>query len=123
MKSDWTHLEQFRRTEASMWSSREGDHFGAFTVRMGQPLLNIIASDGSDEIRWEHVSVHAHAWEGNKTPTWDEMCFIKDLFWDAEEVVIQYHPAKSQYVNNHPHVLHLWKPVGITLPTPPTIAI
>jgi hypothetical protein len=47
------------------------------------------------------------------------MCFIKDLFWDAEDVVIQYHPAKSEYVNMHENTLHLWRPVGKEIPTPP----
>jgi len=41
------------------------------------------------------------------------------LFWDAEDVVIQYHPAKSEYVNVHDNCLHLWRPVGVELPTPP----
>lgn len=47
------------------------------------------------------------------------MCYIKSLFWDDEEVVIQYHPKKSEYVNLHPYCLHLWKPIGIEIPTPP----
>ena len=52
------------------------------------------------------------------------MCHVKDLFWQDEEVVIQYHPRKSEYVNNHPFVLHLWKPIyqGI-IPTPPALLV
>ena len=46
------------------------------------------------------------------------MCFIKGLFWDEEDVVIQYHPAKSEYVNRHEKCLHLWRPVGVEMPTP-----
>ena len=41
------------------------------------------------------------------------MCFIKDVVWDEEDVVIQYHPQKSEYVTLHGHCLHLWRPVGI----------
>lgn len=64
--------------------------------------LSVIASveDG-----WEHVSVSL----GNRCPTWDEMCFVKNLFWDEEDIAIQFHPAKSEYVNLHPYALHLWR--------------
>jgi hypothetical protein len=64
---------------------------------------------------WEHVSVTLKKKEGkkekpvNRSPTWEEMCFIKDLLWGEDEEVIQYHPAKSDYVNFHDHCLHLWK--------------
>lgn len=46
------------------------------------------------------------------------MCFIKDLFWGEEEVVMQLHPAKSQYVNQHDYCLHLWRPKTIAIPLP-----
>ncbi len=68
---------------------------------------------------WEHLSVSTP----NKTPTWDQMCRMKDLFFEEEETCIQYHPKKSEYVNNHPHCLHIWKPIGIDLLTPPSILI
>src|SRR5689334_15979573 len=51
---------------------------------------------------WEHVCVTPE----NRTPTWEEMCFAKDLFWNEEECVVQYHPARSQYVKAHEHRLH-----------------
>lgn len=70
----------------------------------------------SDEGGWEHVSVSL----ADRTPTWSEMCRIKAMFWDAEDVVVQYHPAESDYVNFHPHCLHLWRPVGIEFPVPPS---
>lgn len=81
-----------------------------------------IASDG---MGWEHVSIHVYIPRLNKsyTPLWDEMCEAKDLFWDAEDVVFQYHPRKSEYVNNHPNVLHLWRPMDIDIPTPPPILV
>jgi len=75
------------------------------------PPFLMIASDGEG---WEHVSVSLV----NRTPHWREMNFIKDLFWDDEDVVIQYHPAKSQYVNYHEFCLHLWRPIGVELPVP-----
>lgn len=58
-----------------------------------------------------------------RTPTWKEMVYIKDLCWDGEDVVMQLHPRKSEYVNNHPHTLHLWRPIGQEIPTPPSIFV
>jgi hypothetical protein len=58
-----------------------------------------------------------------RCPFWKEMCFVKDLFWDAEEPVMQLHPAKSTWVNNHNYCLHLWRPTGEELPLPPEIAV
>ncbi|MEA4928398.1 MAG: hypothetical protein VB104_06930 [Candidatus Limiplasma sp.] len=76
-------------------------------------VMAFIASFGGG---WDHVSVSYH----HRCPTWDEMQRVKDLFFGEEEIVVQYHPAKSQYVNNHPYCLHLWKPHIEMIPTPPT---
>jgi hypothetical protein len=68
---------------------------------------------------WEHVSISLP----NRCPTWDEMCRIKDMFWDEDEAVIQIHPPKSDYVNNHPYCLHLWKSKEKEQPLPPWILV
>lgn len=65
---------------------------------------------------WDHVSISFN----NRCPTWDEMCVVKDMFFDAEETVVQYHPANSDYINMHPNCLHLWKPQKVEIPKPPT---
>ena len=54
--------------------------------------------------------------------TWNEMCWVKELFWDDFEVVFQYHPPKKDHVNNHKYCLHLWKGPG-TLILPPKIGV
>lgn len=63
---------------------------------------------GDNEDGWEHVSIELYA---RRLPTWEEMCYVKDLFWDEEEEVVQIHPKKSQYVNMT-EALHLWRPAG-----------
>lgn len=78
--------------------------------------LTVVFSDG---LGWEHVSVSTRA----RCPNWDEMCFVKNLFWAAEDVVIQFHPARSNYVNQHPFCLHLWRPAGVALPIPPAVLV
>lgn len=79
-----------------------GTNNGVFIIPYQGRNLAVIASDGDG---WEHVSVSLP----NRCPNWPEMCFIKNLFWNDDEVVVQIHPAKSDYVNNHPYCLHLWK--------------
>ncbi len=64
---------------------------------------------------WDHVSISF----SNRCPAWDEMCFIKNIFFSEDECVVQYHPPKSEYVNNHPYCLHLWKPHIAEIPMPP----
>jgi hypothetical protein len=64
---------------------------------------------------WDHVSVSYK----NRCCTWDEMCEIKDIFFHEDECAVQYHPLKKDYVNNHPYVLHLWRPQNIEIPMPP----
>lgn len=78
--------------------------------------LRIVSGVG---LGWEHVSVSLP----KHCPNWQEMCFVKSLFWDEEECVVQFHPPKSQYVNFHPHCLHLWKPLDAELPMPPSVMV
>lgn len=63
---------------------------------------------GRNEEGWEHVSIRLFK---NKIPTWDDMCEVKDIFWDDEEQVVQMHPRKSQYVNIT-DAFHLWRPAS-----------
>ena len=51
------------------------------------------------------------------------MCEIKSMFFEDDEVVMQLHPKKTEYVNNHNYCLHLWKPIGKEIPTPPSILV
>lgn len=76
-------------------------------------VIRMIASDGEG---WEHVSV---SFNRDRCPTWDEMCWVKDLFWDPEDTVIQYHPPETEYVNEHSYCLHLWRPTEENIPLPP----
>jgi hypothetical protein len=110
-------LEDGRIRDGPFGSDASYGLTGAFLV-MGPTgaRLKIVASDGEG---WEHVSVSAE----RRTPNWTEMCFVKDLFWRDDECVIQYHPPKSEYVNCHPYCPHLWKPLDLPLPMPPSILV
>lgn len=76
-----------------------------------RPAAVIFSTGGG----WEHVSVSFN----HRCPTWEEMCEIKRMFFHPDEVVVQYHPAESEYVNNHQYCLHLWRPQKQDMPMPP----
>lgn len=80
-------------------------------------VLRVIASWGGD---WDHVSVSL---DEKRCPTWLEMQYIKNVFFKAEEVAMQLHPAAGNYVNDHEFCLHIWRPQKQEIPTPPTIFV
>lgn len=86
--------------------------------KLGKRYGSVIWSNGGG---WEHVSVCPY--KRSYTPSWDDMCSLKDMFFHEDETVVQYHPAKSEYVNNMPNCLHLWRPTEADLPTPPAIMV
>jgi len=94
------------------------DQNGVAMVRGPFRILTIMFSNGDG---WEHVSVSTRG----RCPNWDEMVFVKNLFWDPDDVVMQLHPAASEYVNCHPFCLHLWRPTtpGVSIPTPPRLLV
>jgi hypothetical protein len=113
--------ERYRLMRGHLASDASAGNNGGFLIPMGTRYISVIASDGAaiDEPRWEHVSASYK----DRCPTWDEMCKPKAIFWDAEDVVMQLHPPESEWINNHPYCLHLWRPVGVVLPRPPGILV
>ena len=81
-------------------------------------MKRLVKSNGGG---WEHVSISP--FKRSYTPTWDEMCKLKDMFFCSDETVVQYHPAKNEYVNNLPNCLHLWRPINEKMPAPPSIFV
>jgi hypothetical protein len=115
---------RFRVQDRSLGFHQDAENcpdFGAFLLppKIGNRRIFAIASNGEG---WEHVSVSIR--QGNKcpTPTWEEMTYVKSVFWDDEDCVIEYHPPKSEYVNQF-NCLHLWRPIGVEIPRPPSIFV
>ena|SRR3990167_5868652 len=99
---------------------------GINPIDRGASIIRVIVSDethwtdeGLTGPPWEHVSVSL----ATRCPTWAEMAWIKSLFWSDDETVIQFHPPKSEYVNFHPFCLHLWRPLGVEIVLPPSLAV
>lgn len=113
---------KWRVKEGALGSDENFGNNGYFVMpwRAATVQLNCQASDG---LGFEHVSVSVREIGApqpltKRCPTWEEMCRVKDVFWDEEDTVIQYHPPKSKYVNCHPYVLHLWRPLHYSIPVP-----
>ena len=88
------------------------------TISMPGWTGSVICSDGAG---WEHVSVSPY--KRRITPSWDDMCRIKDIFWHEDEAVIQIHPPKAEYVNNMPNCLHLWRCTYKDMVLPPSCLV
>jgi hypothetical protein len=116
-----THLpEKLELGRVVDYFGQDAGHNGRFILQGPCGCkLQIISCDGK-ETGWEQVSVST---DRHRSPNWPEMCFVKDLFWDEEECVVQFHPPLSQYVKAHRYCLHLWKPVGSTFPAPPSALV
>jgi hypothetical protein len=110
--------EEYRVTKGGnifMRTTAEHGNNGVFIIPYNPTKVKLycIASDG---LEWDHVSVTAYCLD--RCPKWEEMCYVKSLFWDDDNCVIQYHPQASEYVNVHPYCLHLWRPQTQSIPQP-----
>jgi hypothetical protein len=96
---------------------------GAFTVPNGHPysnvVLRIIASDGGG---WDHVSVSTKS----RCPTWQEMNYVLELFFEPHEIAVQFGLSRDgpvPYINDHPFCLHWWRAHDVAYPLPPVIFV
>lgn len=117
-------IEQFRTRHPLLPPTKKGDSNGWFEIPRSHKYgpLNILFSSGGSVVDWEHASV-AVSPTNIKPPNWEQMCFVKSMFWGEDEAVMQFHPPKTAYVNNHPGCLHLWKKKNHEFELPPSIAV
>jgi hypothetical protein len=94
-------LNACRIHEGALGSTDEIGNHGAFLIPYQSFTLRVIASDG---MGWEHGSVSLP----NRCPNWREICFIKDVCWEAEEVFIPYHPFLSSIQIPYSRWIFLW---------------
>jgi hypothetical protein len=121
---DLTKLEQYRdrRSELEFYGENGGATEGMFRVRLKRrdghqgAKLTIIASVGEG---WEHVSVSTPT----RCPTWDEMEYVKRMFFEAHETVMQLHVPSADHISLHHFCLHLWRPIAAEIPRPPAFMV
>lgn len=87
-------------------------------IQMPHYKASLIVSDSGG---WEHASIVPQ--RKSVTPSWDDMCFLKELIWRDDEAVVQIHPPKSEYVNNISNCLHLWRCIDKEMVLPPSILV
>jgi len=95
-------------------------------VNYDEPGVKYYQCIVSDGMGWRHVSVvmvNERKESSNVLPSWEDMCYLKDCFWDKDQCVVQYHPPETEYVNNHNYCLHLWQPTEFKFPMPDKIMV
>lgn len=128
MRKEFDNFTESGRILTGEFRSSPKNRYGAFVLRcpFTNERLTIIvvdsdtfAREGRSETAWDHVSVSTQ----RRCPTWEEMCWVKDLFFEDTECVVQYHPEKKDYVNEHEYVLHLWRCPSVPFPMPPKVCV
>lgn len=107
------------RADSSEHYGSDGDSGnGVFMVtsKIDHSKLVVVASNGGG---WDHVSV-SHR---KRVPNWYEMEQIKAMFFQDDETCMQLHVPATDHINNHPNVLHLWRPHEVAIPRPPSIMV
>lgn len=116
-------IEQYRVMSGPLASSAAFGPYGAFLIPSpdGHAVLTVICSAGDDRenMDWEHVSVSL----GARCPTWEEMDFVKRIFWKDDETVMQLHVPRGQHINHHSNCLHLWRPINKQIPLPNPVMV
>jgi hypothetical protein len=57
-----------------------------------------------DAKTWLHVSCSRR----DRLPSWEDLRDVRESFVPDDKVALQVLPPPEEYVNLHPHVLHLW---------------
>lgn len=111
-------VEKFRVREGELGSDSSYGNNGAFILKMNKNKINrsltpdtintvMLLVIASDEELWDHLSVQIDV-NPRRLSTWEEMCYVKGMFFMDDETVVQFHPKKSEYINYHSFVLHMW---------------
>lgn len=93
-----------------------GDHtcgVFAYPSPIDSEPMRVIASSGGG---WDHVSVSRR----NRCPNWLEMEAVKRAFFRDDETAFQLHVPESEHINHATTCLHLWRPLDVPIPRPPS---
>jgi len=91
---------------------------GRAALHIGRWDGSVIWSTGAG---WEHVSVSPFA--KRIIPEYEDMCKIKDIFWNEDEDVIHIFPNRKNYVNNVKNCIHLWSCTYKPMVLPPSCLV
>lgn len=85
---------------------------GVFVFEREGVDLYCVMSSGEG---WDHISISTR----DRTPTWDEMEFVRKRVTKPGEVWMQFGVPDSLHINVHPYVLHWWRPQHREVRLPP----
>ena len=108
-----SHLDKYR-VPCPFTGFMGDDYNGYFEIKLKTSILTFVVAASNND-GWDHVSISTR----ERCPRWNEMQQIKELFFEDDEVVMQLHPEKTEYINLAETCLHLWRPQNVEIPTPP----
>lgn len=109
-------------TDKKLWFQvySSGDDGLEIAFVVDNRMFCCIASWG---LGWDHVSVHMETLKGPQTcrqiPLWDDMCLVREIFFNPNEWAMQLHPPESKNISVYNEALHLWRPQRKPIPKPP----
>lgn len=118
---DLTVLNRWRKTTGPViesWGWAGDEYNGLFMIpyrvkgKLRTSVLRVICSSGEG---WDHVSVSV----AGRTPTWEEMEYVKRLFFEDDACCMQLHVPPEDHLSYNDHCLHIWQPHAGGIPRPP----
>lgn len=103
---------RLREHEDKLWGKHDPVKAGIFSFMTDRGEIHVVASNGDG---WDHVSVSCEY----RCPSWEEMEWVKRLFFEEWETAMQLHVPPAEHININPRVLHLWRPHNALIPRPP----
>lgn len=106
------HLNHYRVAHPAYGFDLGDAKNGYFEIEHEGNLFRAIASDGEG---WDHVSISLP----DRCPTWAEMEYFRERFFEDHETVMQLSVPRADHINRSPTCLHLWRPQNDSIPRPP----
>lgn len=97
----------WRKEGVHVWPPGSGNAASAVYMHHIVPLKVLLSiSTMKDGQKWVHLSVSYP----DRLPSWEELKKVKNEFLGEHVEAIHVLPKAADYVNLHPHCLHLWAP-------------
>lgn len=94
------------------------DVMGKFIIPFENGTFEVTASN---YMGWDHISIVVITKNGMaRIAASEEIERLKKMFF-GDEVTIEVHPKKKDYINIDEVMLHVWRPLGKDLPLPPAV--
>jgi hypothetical protein len=77
-------------------------------------LGSMLYITATEKDSWECVEVYTPV----RYPIWEELCLVRNLFWDRNDLVIQYYPREKDCSNFKKYSVCLWRPTNQLIPNP-----